>query len=192
MRRARNSDVEKFWRRAIERQKASGLTVRQFCAAEGLKDYSLWYWGRRLQAREHVARGSDSRGNRNTPSTLRRTKREKFWTVLLEEWQKSGLSLKEYARRRKVGYKALCRWRRQLLPELSSQPEHNQSRHQKKPTPEFATVRLADEPEEFHTNTSEDIGNVIEIVLKNTRLIRVSSNCSLAFLSRVVSALEDA
>ena len=55
-RKIRDTDLEKFWRQAHERQAASGLSVSAFCLAEGLKDYTFWYWGRELRARDRAAK----------------------------------------------------------------------------------------------------------------------------------------
>lgn len=46
--RQRHSEIE--WREVVERQERSGLTVRQFCEAEGLNASSLYGWRSRLRA----------------------------------------------------------------------------------------------------------------------------------------------
>jgi transposase len=43
---------EKFWRRTIRRQQRSGLTVRDFCAREGLKDWTFRWWRQELVRRD--------------------------------------------------------------------------------------------------------------------------------------------
>src|ERR1700733_9309629 len=35
---------EKFWRRTIRDQQRSGLSVRDFCGREGLKDWTFRWW----------------------------------------------------------------------------------------------------------------------------------------------------
>ncbi len=40
---------EEFWRRALARQRQSGLSVRAFCAAEGLAPATFYLWKRRLR-----------------------------------------------------------------------------------------------------------------------------------------------
>lgn len=43
---------EKFWRRTIRRQQRSGLTVRDFCLHEGLKDGAFRWWRQELARRD--------------------------------------------------------------------------------------------------------------------------------------------
>ena len=43
---------EKFWRGTIRRQQRSGLTVRDFCLQEGLKDWTLRWWRQELSRRD--------------------------------------------------------------------------------------------------------------------------------------------
>ena len=43
---------EKFWRRTIRRQQRSGLTVRDFCGREGLKDWTFRWWRQELVRRD--------------------------------------------------------------------------------------------------------------------------------------------
>jgi hypothetical protein len=43
---------EKFWRRTIHDQQRRGLSVRDFCQREGLKDWSFRWWRRELTRRD--------------------------------------------------------------------------------------------------------------------------------------------
>ena len=43
---------EKFWRRAIRDQQRSGLSVRDFCRREGLKDWTFRWWRQELVRRD--------------------------------------------------------------------------------------------------------------------------------------------
>ena len=45
---------EKFWRRTIRDQQRSGLSVRDFCLREGLKDWTFRWWRRELGRRDQV------------------------------------------------------------------------------------------------------------------------------------------
>lgn len=40
---------QKAWRELVERQTASGLTVREFCRREGLSAWSLYEWRSKLR-----------------------------------------------------------------------------------------------------------------------------------------------
>jgi hypothetical protein len=44
---------EKFWRRTIREQRSSGLSVRDFCRREGLKDGAFRWWRQELARRDH-------------------------------------------------------------------------------------------------------------------------------------------
>ena len=51
-RKQRNPDLESHWRRMLERQQASGLTVRVFCRQERLVETSFHYWRRTIRRRD--------------------------------------------------------------------------------------------------------------------------------------------
>ena len=44
---------EKSWRRTIRQQQRSGLSVRDFCRREGLKDWTFRWWRQELARRDH-------------------------------------------------------------------------------------------------------------------------------------------
>lgn len=54
--RRRSGEREAWWRERVERQAASGLSVRRFCKAEGLGEASFYAWRRTLQARQADAK----------------------------------------------------------------------------------------------------------------------------------------
>jgi transposase len=41
---------DEAWRARIAAQKQSGVSVKQFCAQQGLTEQSFYYWRKRLQA----------------------------------------------------------------------------------------------------------------------------------------------
>ena len=49
--RARDEEKERQWRRRIDQWRASGLSVRAFCARHGLATASFYNWRRVLQRR---------------------------------------------------------------------------------------------------------------------------------------------
>jgi transposase len=59
---------EKFWRRTIRRQQRSGLTVRDFCLQEGLKDWTLRWWRQELSRRDRQT-SAESRGEQEGEPT---------------------------------------------------------------------------------------------------------------------------
>ncbi len=48
----RDANREKFWRRMLRRRSASGLTIVDFCADQGLNASSYYYWRREIQRRD--------------------------------------------------------------------------------------------------------------------------------------------
>jgi hypothetical protein len=56
MAKKKSKDKESLWREIMERQSASGVSIRRFCAAERISEPSFYFWRRklRLQERERV------------------------------------------------------------------------------------------------------------------------------------------
>lgn len=54
---SRSAEKESFWRLALSEFHASGLTVRAFCAREGLSEQSFYTWRRTLRQRDAEKRG---------------------------------------------------------------------------------------------------------------------------------------
>lgn len=48
----RDPGKERFWRRVVGRWRNSGLTIRDFCAAEGVAEPSFYHWRRELEYRD--------------------------------------------------------------------------------------------------------------------------------------------
>ena len=50
--RRRDPGKERFWRGVMRRQRRGGLSVREFCEREGLKEWSFHWWRRELDKRD--------------------------------------------------------------------------------------------------------------------------------------------
>lgn len=48
----RSSSKERFWRRMVRQWRSSGLSVRAFCAEQGLSEPSFYAWRRTLAERD--------------------------------------------------------------------------------------------------------------------------------------------
>jgi hypothetical protein len=48
----RNLGKERFWRRVLRQWQRSGLTIRDYCAAQGLSEPSFYFWRRAIQERK--------------------------------------------------------------------------------------------------------------------------------------------
>ncbi len=60
----RSVEKESFWREVMGRQGTSGLSVREFCRAESLKESAFHFWRRTLAARDGRKRNPVSRSRR--------------------------------------------------------------------------------------------------------------------------------
>jgi hypothetical protein len=60
---------EQAWREVLARLEASGLSVREFCLREGLKDWSVYDWKRRLRApsQKQASSGQASTSRKQRP-----------------------------------------------------------------------------------------------------------------------------
>jgi len=64
----RSVEKEAFWRRVLDRQRRSGLSVREFCQGEGVSEGSFYAWRRELLKRD--AATPDVADNRDTERRL--------------------------------------------------------------------------------------------------------------------------
>ena len=67
----RDAGREAFWRRAVQRQAESGLTVRAFCRREELAESNFYAWRRTIAERDREAkaeRGSKAKRAKPMPA----------------------------------------------------------------------------------------------------------------------------
>jgi len=62
---ARDVGKERFWRKSIDQQQRSGLSIREFCRQHGLTEPSFYAWRGELK-RRRTARAEKSRANAAT------------------------------------------------------------------------------------------------------------------------------
>lgn len=55
MSKQRDPGKERFWRRVLRQWRRSGLSVREFCADQGLSEASLYWWRRTLDQKDAQA-----------------------------------------------------------------------------------------------------------------------------------------
>jgi transposase len=53
----RDPRKEAHWRRQLRKQKASGLSVREFCQQAGLAESAFYYWRREIERRDREGNG---------------------------------------------------------------------------------------------------------------------------------------
>lgn len=94
---------------------------------------------------------------------------------LIERWEQSGLSAREFAAQEKLRASALYLWRRKLKSAVKREPPTPAR------TPAFSELRLSNpQPQPGH----------IEIVTRNGRVVRVHGDVSARSLQQVVAAVE--
>jgi hypothetical protein len=59
-RQRRDGKKERTWRRHIEEQRASGLTIRAFCSEHSLHEASFYFWRQEIARRDHEVASSAS------------------------------------------------------------------------------------------------------------------------------------
>jgi hypothetical protein len=60
-RQQRDLKREQIWRRHIEQHRASGLTIRGYCAAHQLRETSFYFWRQELAKRDRVSAARPNR-----------------------------------------------------------------------------------------------------------------------------------
>lgn len=58
MARKKNGEPEARWREILGRQADSGLSIRRFCAAEGISEPSFYAWRKKLRTRKSGSMGT--------------------------------------------------------------------------------------------------------------------------------------
>ena len=67
MARKQKGETAARWREILERQVSSGLSIRSFCAVEGIREPSFYAWRKRLGLRE--AKGARAAGQESSRET---------------------------------------------------------------------------------------------------------------------------
>jgi hypothetical protein len=60
MPRAIDLGLERSWRQRLRRFERTGLSVRQFCRAEGVEEYTFFWWRRELAKRDRLRAAAQS------------------------------------------------------------------------------------------------------------------------------------
>lgn len=89
----RSREKEAYWRKVMERHKASELSARAFCAREGVSEASFHAWRRTLRARDGEIRAS-SPTSAMIPVTIIEASPAREASPLLEVVTPAGLTLR--------------------------------------------------------------------------------------------------
>jgi hypothetical protein len=68
----RDAAKERRWRALVAKHVASGLSVRAFCAAEGVAENSFYGWRRKLALRDVEAKAQSGKAKRRTQAAQSR------------------------------------------------------------------------------------------------------------------------
>ena len=79
----RSEEKRTYWRGMLERQTASGLSVRQFCRDEQVSEASFHSWKRKLAHGDRPAKQSSQKGGQKRPQVKLVTKQADNATVFI-------------------------------------------------------------------------------------------------------------
>lgn len=114
---------------------------------------------------------------------------ERYWRVVLSDWQASSLNLKQFAEDRELNYKALLKWKVRFhgstkstkikgVPKLDLQ------------TSDLVPVHLIQADKESDSQQPVNMPAPLELVLLNGRTLRFDKSCPLEFLSSLIPVAE--
>jgi hypothetical protein len=106
--------------------------------------------------------------------------KERHWRQLLEQWQRSGQSVRAFCAARDVSEQSLYWWRR----ELAVRDRKAASSARAAPPPRFVPVHVRAEPAAALSD------GLIEVVLCNGRRLRAAGDIDPRRLAELASALE--
>lgn len=121
--------------------------------------------------------------------------RKDYWHGILLDWQKTKLSLAEFARKSRVNYDTIWLWKKRLgIKQGIIIPQHKSGKHnQQQNNNNFASVRIVDSKESTVDESAElqVLGTSrLEILLRCGHGVRFDNSCSLQFVQSVVKLLE--
>lgn len=120
--------------------------------------------------------------------------RRDYWHSILLDWQKTKLSLAEFARKSSINYDTIWLWKKRLgIKQGIITPRHKSSKHNQQQNNTFAPVRIVD-PKESTVGESTELQVLgtsrLEVLLRCGHGVRFDNSCSLQFVQSVVKLLE--
>ena len=108
--------------------------------------------------------------------------KERHWRRLLEQWLRSGQSVRAFCAARGLSEQSLYWWRR----ELAARDRQSGAPPKAVPPPCFVPVHVRTDPAEALP------GSLVEVVLRNGRRVRAGGDVDPRRLAQLVAALEAA
>jgi transposase-like protein len=110
--------------------------------------------------------------------------KERFWRRTLNQWRRSGLSIRDFCRWQGLSESSFYFWRRTL-----DERDRQQLRDQ---TPRFVPLQVLPELEpEPAVSPTEPATSGLELLLDNGRVLRVGNTFDAATLRRLLALLEE-
>ncbi len=186
-------EKEKYWRSILAKFEATELSGAKFCQKEGLRYCIFSDWRQKIR---RLDGGS---------LVVRQEQPDSEWLQIIEDARKHpggvaafcderGLDKKLYYRRFKKFRRSHPEWqsltRAGRKPGSKNKPKSKTSEVQTvtKTSPavrEFAEVHILDSPR------NKTIPSTFDVVLPSSVIVRVGTDCSMDFLSTLISALEN-
>jgi transposase len=107
-------------------------------------------------------------------------RKERFWRRVVQEWRKSGLSVRQFCRLRDLSEASLYAWRRTL----------RQRDAEAAPTP-FLPVRIVAEATPAAVADADGLSTGLELLLGNGRRLRVGPGFDASTLRRLLTVLDE-
>ena len=111
-------------------------------------------------------------------------RKEQFWRRTVEQWRRSGLSIRDFCRRHELSEPNFYAWRRTLDERDRQQPADE--------APRFVPLQVLPEDEpETSTSTTDPAVSGLELLLDNGRVLRIGNAFEAATLRRLLPLLEE-
>ena len=110
--------------------------------------------------------------------------KERFWRRTVEQWRRSGLSIRDFCRRHELSEPNFYAWRRTLDERDRQQPPDE--------APRFVPLQVVPEDEpETSTSTTDPAVSGLELLLDNGRVLRIGNAFDADTLRRLLPLLEE-
>ena len=120
--------------------------------------------------------------------------RRDYWYSILLDWQKTKLSLAEFARKSCINYDTIWLWKKRLgIKQGIIIPRRKSGEHSQQQNNNFASVRIVDskEPTVGESTELQVLGaSRLEVLLRCGHGVRFDNTCSLQFVQSVIKLLE--
>ena len=111
-------------------------------------------------------------------------RKEQFWRRTVEQWRRSGLSIRDFCRRHQLSEPNFYAWRRTLDERDRQQPADE--------APRFVPLQVLPEDEpETSTSTTDPAVSGLELLLDNGRVLRIGNAFDADTLRRLLPVLEE-